>query len=256
MQELPYKLSVLGWSSHAPGLLTREDWRQWAQNGTISEEAGGKLELPQIPAMLRRRLSPMGKSALWCCYQVVDDFDAAPPTIFCSQHGEVAETVKLLKELALEQPLSPTAFSLSVHNAMAGIHSIARGVTQNLNAIAAGPDSWCAAILDAYSLLHSNADTDRVLCVLYDSPLPDDYGVSKDSLPFPVSAAILLGRHDNQDAKLNVSFELTTNTDDRESPLPMLDFVRLLVEGEDGEATLAIHSDLRHWQWRAQTVTQ
>ncbi len=44
--------------------------------------------------------------------------------IFTSQHGELKTTLELLVSCAKGEPLSPTAFSQSVHNTASGLFTI------------------------------------------------------------------------------------------------------------------------------------
>ena len=119
--------------------------------------------------MLRRRASPTGKMALEAAYQCLPA-QSDIPVIFASRHGECARSVDLLTELAGNAPLSPTAFSLSVHNANAGLFSIARGDRGNSIAIAAGPGTVEHALIEACGLLADGAP--QVLLVMSDSPPP------------------------------------------------------------------------------------
>ena len=56
------------------------------------------------------------------------------PLVFISRHGETPRTLDILSDLASEQPLSPTQFSLSVHNAVIGLWSILRNETSEMTA--------------------------------------------------------------------------------------------------------------------------
>jgi hypothetical protein len=66
--------------------------------------------------------------------------DSDVPLVFASRHGDVARSMDLLGALVSDQPLSPTGFGLSVHNAIAALYSIARGHRGNLwHWLPAGP---------------------------------------------------------------------------------------------------------------------
>ena len=49
------------------------------------------------------------------------------PLVYASRHGETTRNFALLSDTAEQQPLSPTQFSLSVHNAIIGLWSIFQG---------------------------------------------------------------------------------------------------------------------------------
>lgn len=84
----------------------------------------------------------------------------------------------LLGALASDQPLSPTGFGLSVHNAIAALYSIARGHRGNYLALAAGQATVETACLEAAGLLADGAREVRV--VVYESPLPEIYATFAD----------------------------------------------------------------------------
>ena len=94
------------------------------------------------------------------------------PIVFCSRYGETARSVELLRSLAEHAALSPTAFSLSVHNSVAGLLSIARHDTANSIAIAAGEASAAHGVIEACGLMADGAE--QVLVVVADAPLPPE----------------------------------------------------------------------------------
>ena len=112
--------SIIAWGAWAPGLSSREDWRQWRQgNRTIGIE---NPPMPKaVPKLLQRRLSPLAKAVFNVIEQCVQQGEA-PPAVFSSAHGEIAKSLQMLENLQSGEELSPTAFSLSVHNAIAGLY--------------------------------------------------------------------------------------------------------------------------------------
>lgn len=155
----------------APGVETPHAWGEWAEGkatiGTASDPT-----VQAMPAMLRRRLGFLGKMALHVAYECLDGRTDIP-AVFCSRHGEVSRSVDLLRDLAAGEPISPTSFGLSVHNAIGGMLSIARGDTVNNIALSAGRESLEHAVIEACGLLDDGAPA--VLLVAYDCPLPHVY---------------------------------------------------------------------------------
>jgi hypothetical protein len=88
--------------------------------------------------------------------------------------------------------MSPTRFSLGVHNAISGLYAIARQDTSQVTAIAAMEDLVLQAIFESLGQLQSS---DRVLCVIYDMPLAKFYSehssVAEESFPYAI--AMILG---------------------------------------------------------------
>ena len=58
--------------------------------------------------------------------------------VFVSRHGELARSMTLLQALADGQALSPTDFSMSVHNTAAGLCSIQGKAAIPMTSLAAG----------------------------------------------------------------------------------------------------------------------
>lgn len=173
------EFSIADWAAWAPGLSERSQWPGWAAAPYLPH-GGDTPALSEVPAMQRRRIDRLGRMAIqaacWC--EDADGADSGVPLVFASRHGDVARSMELLDELARDQPLSPTGFGLSVHNAIAALYSIARGYRGNYLALAAGQATVEAACVEAVGLLADGADEVRV--VVYESPLPDIYATFAD----------------------------------------------------------------------------
>ena len=160
--------SIAGHAAWAPGLDTSEAWATWAETpfAIVGDAEPG---LRQMPAMLRRRAGFLGKMALEVAYRCLAGRTDIP-AVFCSRHGEAARAVELLSDLAQDVAISPTGFGLSVHNASAGLFSIARADRANHAAVAAGGNTIEHAVIEACGLLADGAP--EVLLVAYDNCLP------------------------------------------------------------------------------------
>ena len=112
------------WSAMAPGLESREDWQQWLQHPESIEEPFEKISLRNIPAMLRRRFNTLGKYAMGAALPLMEGIESIP-SIFASRHGDTELSLSLLEQIGRDEPMSPTNFSLAVHNAVSGLFSIA-----------------------------------------------------------------------------------------------------------------------------------
>ncbi|MCV2368068.1 beta-ketoacyl synthase chain length factor [Roseateles oligotrophus] len=174
---MPTRFWIEQWAAWAPGIESQVQWRQWlaAPSFPISD---GVAPLAEMPAMMRRRIEPLGRAALQTAYalQATETATAAIdscPVVFASRWGELARSVGMLEQLALGQPLSPTAFSLSVHNAIGALYSIARHDRANYLAVSAGEHSAEAGFAEAQGLLADGATA--VLLVYFDAPLPASF---------------------------------------------------------------------------------
>ncbi len=196
--------------------------------------------------MLRRRASAGGKMALEAAYHCLPEA-LATPIIFASRHGECARSVALLQELVMQLPLSPATFSLSVHNANAGLLSIARGDRSNHLAIAAGTSTAEHALIEACALLADGAP--QVLLVVSDSPLPEIFRSDDAEAELPFAWAWLLQKQhaDIEAPYLSLSWEPLASDEKAPSSTPaMLDILRFFLRGDD---TLSRITNKQHWRW-------
>jgi hypothetical protein len=182
---------IESWAAMAPGLETRTDWLKWLANPVEIEEPLGKLAMPGVPALLRRRFSRLGKGAMAVAMPLVEDL-AEIPSIFASRHGDTPMSLSLLQTIARGDPMSPTSFSLAVHNAISGLFSIVRKDPSAVTAIAAMQGLVLQTLFEAVGQLQT---CERLLCVVHDIPLPEFYQNRRDELPepFPWAVAMILG---------------------------------------------------------------
>jgi Beta-ketoacyl synthase, N-terminal domain len=168
----------------APLEFTVQTWGAWPPLGLLDAQELAKTQanvLAFVPNNLKRRLSPLAKTVFCAVSQCVCLNDCMP-VVFSSTHGELAKSLQIIKMIEAGEEISPTAFSLSVHNAIAGLFSIVFGNTSEVTVLAPGEDGIASAFLDALGLLQEGAP--EVLVVFYDEPLPDFY----PSEPFQLSA--------------------------------------------------------------------
>lgn len=240
--------SVASHTAWAPGLDTAAAWLEWAHDRKHPSEPT-EPKVKDMPPMLRRRASPAGKMALEAAYQCLPT-QSDIPVIFASRHGECARSVELLMELAGNAPLSPTAFSLSVHNANAGLFSIARGDRGNAIAIAAGPGTVEHALIEACGLLADGAP--QVLLVMSDSPPPAAFDSYKDCAEESYAWAWLLQPATSEyvGERFSLSWSAADEADNTAVNLAAapagLDILRFFLRRD---AELARVANGRRWRW-------
>lgn len=185
----------------APGLSTAEQWQAWFR-GDYSVDENETPPAKGVPAMLRRRLTRWGRMSLETACVCAAELPEETPILFSSRHGDLQRTLGLLKNLAASEPLSPTAFSLSVHNSSLGIYTIVQQALGPSLATAAGKESLAEALVEAWTLLEEGAE--RVLLVHTDDLPGDFYQPYADEQDMPLSVALLLHRH--QGRRFSLSF--------------------------------------------------
>lgn len=233
--------SIAAHSAWAPGIETPEAWLAWAKQPyaiTGENEPGVK----QMPPMLRRRAGVLGKMALEVAYQCLGERNNVP-VVFCSRHGEVVRAYELLSDLANDVALSPTAFGLAVHNASAGLFSIARTDQANHLALAAGGSTVEHAVIEACGLLADGAP--MVLLVAYDNCLPTAFEKFQDCKEQPHAWAWLMVPPDAETIRLSwtAADEQVVDVEAMPASLQVLQFQ--LSENRYMERV----ADRRRWCW-------
>ncbi|MBB5191273.1 hypothetical protein HNQ50_001996 [Silvimonas terrae] len=166
------RFSLESWAAWAPDLVTPDAWQNWAaQPASSRAAAGADPAVAAMPPMLRRRAQRLGRMALEVLYS--QQPDAAAPIVFASRFGEIGQATALLRELAHSHTVSPQAFSMSVHNAVAGLYTIARKEPASVMALAAGTRTAQAGLFEAAMQLADGAP--RVRLLFCDEPLPEAY---------------------------------------------------------------------------------
>ncbi|WP_313694729.1 beta-ketoacyl synthase chain length factor, partial [Achromobacter mucicolens] len=149
--------SIAHWQGWTPGFQDPSSWQHWAEHPycPLGDQAAARLDF--LPPMQRRRLSPLARGVFACAWPLADGYPDMP-FVFASRHGETTRNFGLLESLAADEPLSPTAFGLSVHNAIAAQWSIIRRETAESVALSVEDDGLEHAFLEAALLFGQGHD--------------------------------------------------------------------------------------------------
>ena len=182
--QLSLSFVIESWAACAPGVDTPQRWSQWAAAPWLPE-GEPQVALAAVAPMLRRRFAPLGRVAAQAALDLAGDErldDGADlednPTVYASRYGETSRCLELLADQARGEALSPTAFGLSVHNAIGAMIALTRGDRRNSSAIAAGRATAAAGVVEAMALLDDGARSASL--VVYDAPLPAGYAQFED----------------------------------------------------------------------------
>lgn len=137
---------------------------------------------------MRRRLSTLSRVALKVAHDCVATDTVR--VVFASRHGELRRTTDILRAISAGEPVSPTAFSLSVLNAMTGVFGIARGDRSAASAISAGAETLGYALLEAHAQYAAQPDSPTLL-VYADEPADPAYGTIEDEVQGGAIAILL-----------------------------------------------------------------
>lgn len=200
-----FSFNIKDWAIVCNKKLTVDDWKKgevfWQANAAHFESVSPELAF--LPAIKRRRLSPSARLFFESAWQLLSE-NKNIPVVYASSNGEISRNFALWHSLLKDGDISPTSFSLSVHNALIGQWSELGRVKAETTALTALQDNLEIALLEAYLLLNDGAD--RVLVVVAESPLDAQYNVSPIyRQPFSYALSLLIER--GEDYKLSLVSE-------------------------------------------------
>ena len=237
------QFDIRDWRAWAPGLATPRQWRDWHAHPALPDMAAGQPDVSFLPAMQRRRLSPLARMAFHVAWPLAE-MQGAQPVVFCSRHGETPRNLALLTQLGLGEALSPTHFSLSVHNAIIGLWSMFRGDTSEMTALAATNEGLELAVMEAVLLLQAGAPS--VLVIVAEENQPEVYLPWVDDVPFAHAIALQLVAGTRWTLEPCASEAKKEAREASESGCPVPPALRLL--------PLLMGDEVSHcsgnWQWR------
>ncbi|MDE1183531.1 beta-ketoacyl synthase chain length factor [Paraburkholderia sp.] len=166
-------------------------WSCWPATPVPAATAAAP-DIGFIEPIVRRRLSTLSKIALRVAHDCVADQPEAR-VVFASRHGELRRTTDILRAISAGEPVSPTAFGLSVLNAMTGILGISRGDRSAASALSAGAETLGYALLEAHAQ-YATDPTSPVLLIYADEPADPSFGTIEDEVQGGAVAILLDNR--------------------------------------------------------------
>lgn len=234
-----FSFSLSAWNIVCDKVLSKEDWLREPEDWWQHEFTDFAPKLAFLPPLKRRRLNLSARLFFETAWNLLEE-DANIPVIYASLNGEVNRNFQLWHSLLTENELSPTSFSLSVHNALVGQWSEFRGVTAETEAITANGDNLEIALLEAYLLL--NEGHRKVLVICGESPLEQQYNATPiERFPFNYSLALLIEQ--GHDYQLTLSTQPHTKTKINSS----LEWVRM--HYSDSHQWTTRSSNGETWKW-------
>jgi len=231
------------WNAWALGINDIHDWLNGSKGDPVLQQ--DKTVIPaSVPKMFQRRLSPLAKAVFNSADKCIVTGEQIP-TIFSSAHGEICKSLEMLNTIQASDEVSPTAFSLSVHNAIAGLFSIIHTIQQEITVIAPGQEGIAPAFIEGPGILQEGADA--VLLVIYDEPIADFYTVAPFNLNADNTSALTLRIALTGDGlPLQLSRSSMTR-DDGEQPIQLFAFLRFLL---DEARSLSLGNRGHSWRWQ------
>lgn len=156
-----------------PGVLVVTAAAAWMLAEGEEHTLGEPVDAATIPMMLRRRLVGTALTAIRCGLGALPATGKPVEVVSCGRHGDLARTQRLLFGIMEGESPSPLDFSLSVHNALAGMLDLLRRERTGHTSIAAGRATLTAALLELWARLQCAPD--RAALLLYaEPPVPEE----------------------------------------------------------------------------------
>jgi hypothetical protein len=168
--------------------------RQWAavlQGSDGERVCGAAAGEDIIPAGVRRRMGRLERLAVRSMLSLLRS-GTTSELIFCSRYGNLETLTALLRSIGAHEPVSPMAFSGSVHNAAPGMVGQIRKEKIAHTALAAGENTLRAGLGEACARLAADGCPD-VIVAYADLPLADVYAdFENDPAPGGIGLAMRL----------------------------------------------------------------
>ncbi len=239
-------LYIKDWLVWVPTIESDSDFKFWAQGEISIVDDGLAPKVAAVPPAMHRRLGHLGKISLNIASQLVEK-NGYMPSIFCSRHGGIQTTIKMLKELIWNDEISPTKFSLSVHNAISGIFTIANKDDLPTTAITAGPQDLINCFYEAYGQLKSGP-AEQVLCMIYDEPIPEEYQQYCPLPAYPFAIGFVLSLSGFGGIKCSLS-SVQPEEEVNVSDVMALEFAKnLILQNESIELSSASTQNKQSWK--------
>jgi hypothetical protein len=232
------------WAAWSPGREDEAAWRAWAAHPEALEHEG-RPEVAFLPALLRRRCSTLTRIMLAAGFGCCEAADRAEVrTVFASRHGNINQSISLFERLSKRQPLSPARFSHTVHNAQAGLYSIAAENRLPSSSIAAQDDTFACGFVEA--LAHLQREPERaVLLVMADIPLDATFSPLVEEPVAAYGLGLLLANDGDGQAITFSSSASNAPTEPKAWP-DAIEFLRWLIADEP---QLQLGSGRVRWLW-------
>ena len=231
--------NVVAWQASAPGLSTKNEWINWAAGAAHIQPDAPLASCVNLPMMTARRLNSGSRLAVDCGLGLLSAHQA-DAVVFTSRHGELERNFKILQALARTESLSPTEFTMSVHNSAVGSLTIAAKTPLVSSSVSAGSDSFQQGLFEVRTLFASGLK--QVLLVDFDGVIPDFYRPHILPEPvFPYAVALLLSNGNT------IWCESQKTTQRVASALPQS--LQFLHGWLSSRTSFPVQGERNHWHW-------
>ena len=228
-------------TSDVKWVVSIEKWATWHLDSQTSVQP----DISFVDASMRRKLSLLTKMSLKVAHECAGHINNVR-TVYASRHGDLIRTTKMMQHMAIDEMLSPTAFSLSVLNASMGVYSIIQKDVMPAIAISASESSFGLGLLEAYLQLASNPHA-PVLFVYADDAPPVLYNMNEENSFMPHAIGLLLTSEASLKVECVVSdVEVSAGMDGSTNALQSLTFLECL--NHHKTASWCVNN--KRWDWQ------
>ena len=192
------EVAVAGIGLWVPGFASLAAWSVGARDPLVTAAKGDALG-----KIHRRRAGPLGRALSDASSEALRAAGvemSAVPSVIGSALGEASRLIRLLEQMWRgPEPMSPADFTLSVHNAAAGVMSIAAGNRGFTTSIAADHDTPASALFEGIGLVVT--ENVPVLIVCGDEAAPAALLSGEEAWGL-AAAALVLVPHGSADDRL------------------------------------------------------
>jgi hypothetical protein len=164
--------------------------------------------------------------------------------------GEIQRTQGILNSIAANEPVSPTSFSLSVHNAIGGQWSVIHGIKAPMVALAPPANSPIPALLEATGILQEGVYP-AVNVVYYEEDYPAFYSPFFKSPSAPTALALRLISGDSRLVEGVLWFDLQLLSVKSSEVRPWDNYAAFLGLLTGGQATMTVNEPQSSWRLEA-----
>jgi Beta-ketoacyl synthase, N-terminal domain len=184
---------VRRWFAWAPGLEGAPAWEAWSRApAPLGTE--GRPDAGFLPPMLRRRCTPLTRLVLTAAFgALAEEERPRVRTVFATRHGSINESIELLHQVVAGERLSPTKFSHTVHNAQAGLFSLAAQNRAASCSLAGRDDTFACGWLEVLAHLERDPSC-PVLYVMADVELAPRFAALVEEPEASYALALLVAR--------------------------------------------------------------
>lgn len=179
-------------SAWAPGIVTQEDWINWAENKKQISCTKDAPKLEYTDALFRRRLSQISKMTIQVVHDTLEKTNCGNiKQIFVSLRGEITREFTINRSLISDGMILPAAFSLSVFNAPIALASLAFKLKKGYSVLFPSKGDFISAFKTACAPILSGNEK-SVMFIYADELVPEEYGNLRPQINEPLAFAFVI----------------------------------------------------------------